>query len=161
MSSGDLDDKPGSYAKLLELFGKHPELIRDINSEKQFDNTHDIPFCCGYSQDGKTIYWDRHIPLVWRLKRTQGGFIRVRVVPFGWEHEVVESAIVHLLGWTYEPAHHLATAAEYHALTRAGYDVTFYRKQWAPFIKTIASERIKRVPRDLDYPIKTRLCIAI
>ena len=33
-----------------------------LRRDKQLDRTHDIPYLAGYSQDGKTIYIDRHLP---------------------------------------------------------------------------------------------------
>ena len=35
---------------------------RDLRRVKKLDRKHDIPYLAGYSQDGKTIYIDRHMP---------------------------------------------------------------------------------------------------
>ena len=35
---------------------------------KKFDRKHDIPYLAGYSQDGKTIYIDRHMPKSFKFR---------------------------------------------------------------------------------------------
>ena len=61
----------------------------------------DIPYIAGYSEDGKTVFIDRHLPrsFRWLLKT-------VRVEPFLLTHEIVEKALLDELRLHYLHAHH-------------------------------------------------------
>ena len=50
----------------------------DLRRVKKFDRKHDIPYLAGYSQDGKTIYIDRHMP---RSFKYRGPHHRHRPLP--------------------------------------------------------------------------------
>src|SRR5918911_844218 len=39
-----------------------------VRRVKNLDREHDIPYLAGYSQDGKTIYIDRHMPRSFRFR---------------------------------------------------------------------------------------------
>src|SRR5229473_7618991 len=39
-----------------------------VRRAKKIDRNHDIPYLAGYSNDGKTIYIDRHMPAVWKYR---------------------------------------------------------------------------------------------
>ena len=78
-----------------------------VRSVKALDRKHDIPYLAGYSQDGKTIYIDRHMP---RTMRYQGRDIdtdRYLIL-----HEEVEKTLIDQLNLHYLHAHQIATRAE-------------------------------------------------
>ena len=108
----------------------------------------DIPYCCGYSVDGKTIYMDREVPEfadlngrklpIWR----GGGFV----------HEATEKTM--LLRYTnehYQGAHTIATLAEHAYVQSKGARVDDYDGWWAPIIAKIGKRKsYPNVPADLD-----------
>ncbi|HEV2681285.1 MAG TPA: hypothetical protein VGV14_12345, partial [Rhodanobacter sp.] len=50
---------PDWYVSALMLDRALDAILRRL---KNLDREHDIPYLAGYSQDGKTIYIDRHLP---------------------------------------------------------------------------------------------------
>src|SRR5260221_14287632 len=50
---------PEWYVSALMMDRALDAVLRRV---KNFDRKHDIPYLAGYSQDGKTIYIDRHMP---------------------------------------------------------------------------------------------------
>ncbi|GGA35171.1 hypothetical protein [Dyella nitratireducens] len=112
---------------------------------KKFDRKHDIPYLAGYSQDGKTIYIDRHLPKSFSFR----GRI-IEVDRFLILHEEVEKTLIDQLGLHYMHAHQIATRAEEaavhaHRVTWKAYD-RFMQK----YVKKIGDERLSKVPVDLD-----------
>ena len=156
-----------SSAKIEEL-RRDPQVMSKLYRATTEDNSWDIPFIAGYSTDGKTIYFDRNLPKELTIehdgrKRTfdPRSFYRV--------HETWEKALIDALGYTYFPAHRVATAMEKRAvLERLG------PMWWMPYTeaadglaKTDEHERIRRCPRDLDLtpyeatPVDRRLLAAV
>jgi hypothetical protein len=107
---------------------------------------YDIPYLAGYSKDGETVYFDRHLKKFWRYK---GRTLDVR--KFIILHEIGEKALIDLFGLHYQVAHHIVTwGVEFPAVKAAGVDWNDYSKFLAPQIKSDLSEKIKIVPSDLD-----------
>jgi hypothetical protein len=69
---------------------------------KKFDRQHDIPYLAGYSQDGKTIYIDRHMPAEFKFRGRAVETDRFLVL-----HEEVEKTLIDRLGLHYLHAHQL------------------------------------------------------
>ena len=63
MSSGDHShgDLP-SKAVLAELL--NAKFYKAMRAKPRVDIGHDIPYAGGYSKDGKTVYFDRHLPVL-------------------------------------------------------------------------------------------------
>jgi hypothetical protein len=78
-------------------------------------HAYDVPYIAGYSEDGKTVFIDRHLPrsFRWLLKT-------VRVEPFLLTHEIVEKALLDELRLHYLHAHQIAVRAERDAIKAAG-----------------------------------------
>src|SRR5215207_2898330 len=110
------------------------------------NRSYDIPYVAGYSRDGKTIYIDRHLPRTFRSWTGR----RIRVEPFILVHEMVEKALLDELRLHYLHAHQLAIRAERAAVEGAGVSWSAYQRFSKRYEKSIATEHLKKVPRNLD-----------
>lgn len=152
-----------TMAKLLSNSAIQERLFRPF----EINNDSDIPYIAGYSKDGNTIFYDRHLPETIFLK-LDGHKKDIQPRQFLKLHESLEKAIIDALGWSYYPAHAAATAYE-----RRGVLQVLGPQWWVPYqhemdgyAKADEHEKIKRVPKDLDMtPYKdahdTRLIKAI
>lgn len=131
---------PSEVRKALSNPVVQTHLVRKV----KIDREHDIPYLAGYSKDGKTIYIDRHLP---RTFAYQGK--RVVVSKYLLIHERTEKALEEALGWRYAKAHAVATDEE-HKAVRKVVPVAVYENWLKPHIKTAESERLTKVPKDLD-----------
>ncbi|HET7332711.1 hypothetical protein [Dyella sp.] len=112
---------------------------------KKLDRKHDIPYLAGYSQDGKTIYIDRHLPKSFTYRgRT------VEVDRFLILHEEVEKTLIDQLGLHYLHAHQIATRAEEAAVHAQRITWKAYDRFMQEYVKQIGDERLQKVPADLD-----------
>src|SRR5262245_52823020 len=112
---------------------------------KKLDRSHDIPYLAGYSQDGKTIYIDRHMPKSFRY---EGRVIETDA--FLILHEEVEKTLIDQLNLHYLHAHQIATRAEQAAVRAAGIRWRDYDRFMQENVKKIGDERLEKVPADLD-----------
>jgi hypothetical protein len=112
---------------------------------KKLDRGHDIPYLAGYSMDGKTIYIDRHMP---RSFNNHG--CDIETDRFLILHEEVEKTLIDQLGLHYMHAHQIALRAEQAAVRAAGIKWRDYDRFMQRYIKGLGSERLTRVPADLD-----------
>jgi hypothetical protein len=112
---------------------------------KKFDRKHDIPYLAGYSEDGKTIYIDRHMPQTFKFRGRSIDTDRFLVL-----HEEVEKTLIDQLGLHYLHAHQIATRAEQAAVRAAGVNWRDYDRFMQKYVKRIGDERLTKVPDDLD-----------
>jgi hypothetical protein len=63
---------------------------------RNLDRDHDIPYLAGYSQDGKTIYIDRHMPRTMKSRGREIDSDRFLIL-----HEEVEKTLIDQLGLHY------------------------------------------------------------
>jgi hypothetical protein len=112
---------------------------------KNFDRKHDIPYLAGYSLDGKTIYIDRHMPKSFKFRGRVIETDRFLVL-----HEEVEKTLIDQLGLHYLHAHQIATRAEQAAVRAAGISWRAYDRFMQKYVKRDGSERLTKVPADLD-----------
>jgi hypothetical protein len=112
---------------------------------KKFDRKHDIPYLAGYSQDGKTIYIDRHMPATLKYRGRTIDTDRFLIL-----HEEVEKTLIDQLGLHYLHAHQIATRAEEAAVRAAGIGWKVYDNFMQKYVKSIGDERLTKVPPDLD-----------
>lgn len=124
----------------------NPVVRKALAGTRRVDRTWDIPYLGGYSVDGRTIYLDRHLPGLFKIRPGKA----TSLTPYLMLHEEVEKALIDELKMTYAHAHEVATRAEERAVRSAGIDVDWYRKTLKPMIKGDAKERLLRVPKDLD-----------
>src|SRR3954454_24216497 len=133
---------PEWYVSSLMMDRALDAVVRRV---KKFDRAHDIPYLAGYSQDGKTIYIDRHMPRSFTYKRRKIDTDRFLVL-----HEEVEKTLIDQLGLHYLHAHQIATRAEQAAVRAAGIRWRDYDRFMQKFVKCLGDERLTRVPADLD-----------
>jgi hypothetical protein len=112
---------------------------------KRLDRKHDVPYLAGYSVDGKTIYIDRHMPKSFKFRGRSVETDRFLVL-----HEEVEKTLIDQLGLHYLHAHQIATRAEQAAVRAAGISWRAYDRFMQKYVKRDGSERLTRVPADLD-----------
>jgi len=133
------------YVK-MHSFREH-QMLNDPRFKKAYDRptkidkTYDIPYVGGYSSDGKTIYFDRHMKEIFNGKS---------IIPFLLVHERTEKSLMNVFGLSYQQAHHIATYVEMHAVEKAGLNWRDYSKHIDTYVKLDAHEQLKRVPKDLD-----------
>src|SRR5579871_5365190 len=133
---------PEWYVSSLMLDRALDAIVRRV---KKLDRDHDIPYLAGYSRDGKTIYIDRHMPKVMKLRGREVDTDRFLIL-----HEEVEKTLIDQLDLHYLHAHQIATRAEEAAVRAAGLKWRDYDRFMQKFVKTIGDERLKKVPPDLD-----------
>lgn len=133
---------PDWYISSLMLDRALDAILRRV---KKFDRSHDIPYLAGYSQDGKTIYIDRHLPKSFTFRgRT------IEVDRFLILHEEVEKTLIDQLGLHYLHAHQIATRAEEAAVHAQRITWQAYDRFMQKYVKAIGDERLTKVPADLD-----------
>ena len=144
---------PENWQKILE----EPKVIGLMRRARQINRDYDIPYLAGYSEDGRTIYFDRHLPNPFIFDdQPVDGYIAF--------HERVEKALIDGKGWDYTKAHSVAEAAEEDAENQDGLDVEDLQAALEPYIKADEHEKIKLCPPDLDmtpYAGNTKLITAI
>src|SRR5208282_4289608 len=112
---------------------------------KKFDRKHDIPYLAGYSEDGKTIYIDRHMPRFFKFRGRKIDTDRFLIL-----HEEVEKTLIDQLGLHYLHAHQIATRAEQAAVRADRIEWHDYDRFMQKYVKRIGDERLTKVPDDLD-----------
>jgi hypothetical protein len=113
---------------------------------RKVDHSYDIPYVAGYSVDARTVYIDRHLPRTFRSWTGR----RIRVEPFILTHEIIEKALLDELRLHYLHAHQIAIRAEQAAVKAAGVSWSAYQRFNKRHEKSIATEHLKRVPKNLD-----------
>jgi len=116
-----------------------------VRRARKVDRRHDVPYLAGYSNDGKTIYIDRHMPATWRYRGREIDTDRFLIL-----HEEVEKTLIDQLDLHYLHAHQIATRAEQAAVRAAGIRWHDYDRFMQKYVKRIGDERLKKVPADLD-----------
>jgi len=113
---------------------------------KVINRDYDIPYIAGYSQDGHTVFIDRHLPrsFQWLMKT-------VRVEPFLLTHEIVEKALLDELHLHYLHAHQIALRAERDAVKAAGVSWWAYQRFMKQHEKATEEEKLIKVPANLDH----------
>jgi len=133
---------PEWYVSSLMMDRALDAIVRRV---KSFDRNHDIPYLAGYSNDGKTIYIDRHMPKFLRYRGREIDTDRFLIL-----HEEVEKTLIDQLGLHYLHAHQIATRAEQAAVRAARIEWRVYDRFMQKHVKSIGDERLVKVPADLD-----------
>jgi len=105
----------------------------------------DVPYLAGYSQDGQTIYIDRHLPQSFTDKGRTVQVDRYLIL-----HEAVEKSLIDELNLHYLHAHQIATRAEEAAVRADRISWKAYDAFMQKYVKTVGDERLTNVPADLD-----------
>jgi hypothetical protein len=133
---------PDWYMSSLMLDRALDAILRRV---KNLDRNHDIPYLAGYSQDGKTIYIDRHLPKTFTFRGRTIDVDRFLIL-----HEEVEKTLIDQLGLHYLHAHQIATRAEEAAVHAQRITWKAYDRFMQKYVKAIGDERLTKVPDDLD-----------
>ena len=139
---------PHKKLKLPEWYVSDLMLDRALDAilrRVKLDRRHDIPYLAGYSEDGKTIYIDRHMPRSFKLQGRTVDTDRFLIL-----HEEVEKTLIDRLGLHYLHAHQIATRAEQAAVRAAGVNWSDYDRFMQTYVKRIGDERLTKLPKDLD-----------
>ena len=116
-----------------------------VRRAKKIDRSHDIPYLAGYSNDGKTIYIDRHMPKMMNYQGRDIDTDRYLIL-----HEEVEKTLIDQLNLHYLHAHQIASRAEQAAVRAAGVSWREYDRFMQKHVKVLGHERLTKVPADLD-----------
>ncbi len=111
----------------------------------RIDRRHDIPYLAGYSEDGKTIYIDRHVPQLMHWRKRPISVDRYLIL-----HETVEKTLIDALKLHYQHAHQIALRAEEAAVVADKVPWDAYDKFMQRYIKNLGDERLTKLPPDLD-----------
>jgi hypothetical protein len=133
---------PNWYVSGLMMDRALDAVVRRV---RHLDRNHDIPYLAGYSEDGQTIYIDRHMPKFFRLNGRKIDTDRFLIL-----HEEVEKTLIDGLDLHYLHAHQIATRAEQAAVRAAGIKWQEYDRFMQRYVKTMGDERLTKVPTDLD-----------
>ena len=139
---------PHKKLKLPEWYVSDLMLDRALDAilrHVKLDRRHDIPYLAGYSEDGKTIYIDRHMPRSFKFQGRTVDTDRFLIL-----HEEVEKTLIDQLGLHYLHAHQIATRAEQAAVRAAGVNWSDYDLFMRKYVKRIGDERLTKLPKDLD-----------
>jgi hypothetical protein len=139
---------PHKKLKLPEWYVSDLMLDRALDAilrRVKLDRRHDIPYLAGYSEDGKTIYIDRHMPRSFKFQGRTVDTDRFLIL-----HEEVEKTLIDQLGLHYLHAHQIATRAEQAAVRAAGVNWSDYDLFMRKYVKRIGDERLAKLPKDLD-----------
>jgi hypothetical protein len=116
-----------------------------VRRAKHLDRGHDIPYLAGYSNNGKTIYIDRHMPRTMKFRGREIDTDRFLIL-----HEEVEKTLIDQLNLHYLHAHQIAARAEEAAVRASGILWRDYDRFMQKHVKKIGDERLTKVPADLD-----------
>ena len=130
---------------LIKTFWNDKRFRRVLDQPLKFDFKHTIPYLCGYSRNGRVIYFDRDLPKFWKYKGRQIYLADILAV-----HEKVEKTLIDLFHMRYQQAHHYATHFEAMACELNNINWWAYSKFLNPYIKSVYHEKLSNVPKDLD-----------
>jgi hypothetical protein len=116
-----------------------------VRRVKNLDRQHDIPYLAGYSNDGKIIYIDRHMPRAMKFRGREIDTDRFLIL-----HEEVEKTLIDQLNLHYLHAHQIAARAEEAAVRAAGVLWRDYDRFMQKYVKRMGDEQLTKVPADLD-----------
>ncbi len=133
---------PDWYVSGLMLDRALDAILRRVRLSRDYD----IPYLAGYSQDGRTIYIDRHLP-----ESFTNNDRTVQVDRYLILHESVEKSLLDTLGLHYLHAHQIATRAEEAAVRADRVSWRAYDRFMQQYVKSIGDERLVCVPEDLDF----------
>jgi hypothetical protein len=117
----------------------------DRSATVKINRDYDVPYLAGYSEDGKTVYIDRHMPKYMVYKGKKYPTDRKLTV-----HECVEKDLIDGFKLKYMEAHKIATDTEFDRVLASGINLKAYNDFMDEHVKEIGSEKITKAPPDLD-----------
>ncbi len=119
--------------------------LQSIENKIKINRKYDVPYVAGYSENGKTIYIDRHLPKVLKINNKKVPIDRYLIM-----HEAVEKTLIDQLGLHYQFAHQIALRVEEAAVRADKVSWREYNNQLMKYIKKIGDENLTRLPKNLD-----------
>lgn len=108
----------------------------------RINDDYEVDEIAGYNKNITTLYIDRRVP-----KKVEGVDTRKSLSV----HELVEAVIEHWLGFGYNHAHEIATAAENRYVELTGGDPDKYEAEFDKIIKKL-EHTAKDTPEDIENP---------
>jgi hypothetical protein len=145
MATGhDHPDWAGLSSQAIDRLLKNPEVATRLFRLKKLDREYDLPYLGGYSEDGETIYIDRHLPeeLTYEHDGQKKTFNPDHFIE---RHEEFEKAVMDACNWAYGHAHQAANGYERRGVLAAGMLWVPYNEVLKPFIKADEHEKLKKV----------------
>src|SRR3569833_3293846 len=102
-------EAPHRKLRLPDVFVSSLMLDRAVDAilrRVHLEHNHKVPYLAGYSQDGKTIYIERHQPKTKSYRGKSAAVDRYLML-----HEAVEKTLIDELHLHYQHAHQIATRA--------------------------------------------------
>jgi hypothetical protein len=132
---------------LVDLLKQAQRLLGNPKADNGFsvNRDYEVPWLCGYSKDGKTIYIDRRFNTDMKTKSGH----TVDITKFLLIHESTEKALMDHLGYKYPHAHHLAIQAERAAVEEAGLSWSEYDAYCMKYVHD-TSRNYTDIPPDID-----------
>lgn len=119
--------------------------VESILKKVKLDRKHDVPYLAGYSNDGNTIYIDRHMP-----ESFISNGVTIQTDRFLILHETVEKTLIDKLKLHYQFAHQIALRTEQAAVRADNILWKEYDDFTQKYIKELGDEKLECVPIDLD-----------
>lgn len=150
MASGHSEHSAsGQSSQVIDRLLSNPEFMIAYHRECCVDRSHDLPYLGGTSTDAATIYLDRHLPETLKYE-IDGHVTEFHPATFIEYHERFERAAMDVMGWGYPHAHAAATGYERRRVISAGLHWPQYNKVVNKYVKSAESEKLVKVPADLD-----------
>ena len=143
------DGAGGQSSQVIDRLLSNPEFVVAYHREYRVDNSHDLPYLGGTSNDAQTIYLDRHLPETLKYE-VDGHVTEFRPATFIECHERFERAAMDVMGWGYLHAHAAATGYERRRVVSAGLHWPQYNKVVNKYVKSAEHEKLVKVPSDID-----------
>jgi len=141
----------GINSQVLDRYLKNESIQHELYKLRKISKEFTIPYLGGYSLDGNTIYFDKHLPDKIKLER-DGQTREIDPIPFLMRHETFEKTMLDQMHFHYQHAHQLATAYERRGVLEmigpGWWGV--YQRAFDPYIKADAHEKLTKIPSDLD-----------
>lgn len=121
------------------------DAVKHLTDSVEVSTKYDVPYVAGYSDDGKTVYIDKDLP----LQATLGGK-KVDLTPYLVLHEVIEKTLLDNFKVVYQLAHQIALRLEQDAVEADGIDWDEYSSFYSKWIKKIGDEEVENPPPNFD-----------
>lgn len=131
----------------LAFFIKKAKEIDTPYGKKIIDESYEIPYLAGYNKDGKTIYIDKRLNPVFKLKDGR----KMDMTKYLIVHEASEKYFMDVKGWKYPYAHEKATAVERESVKKDKYPWEEYQRHALSEVQRFKKLDTKApIPKDLD-----------
>lgn len=150
MSTGHDPDNSVADSDTIDRIMSNEAVEKCLSKYAKINKDYDLPYLGGYSEDGETIYIDRHLPdeLEFEFDGTTYTFDPVQFIRI---HEETEKAVIDGLEAEYLFAHRIANGVEKRAVIAAGLPWQQYSDCLEPYIKADEHEKLEEIPPDLDW----------